>query len=658
MSRRVTVGILVTLLSLFLPPAACPSAFAASGAEAAIAVAGNRHIDASMIRSHFHAGADGRFDAAALDAALKSLYATGLFQDVTVSRDGDRILVKVVENPTIERMAFEGNKKIKDEDLKKTVQSKAGGPLARAGVHGDAERIIELYRQRGYFAVRVDPKTIRARDERVNLVFEITEGDKLVVRQILFIGNNAYAANKLKGEIKSGETNLLSFLLDNDVYNADRIEGDLDLLRRFYLAHGYADVRVHSAASYETDRKGIVLTFAIEEGPRYRLGRVEVVSDLKAVDAAALNRYLRTQAGETYNADAVNKTVEDATIGLAKSGEPFAAVLVRSERVPASAASANAGGDRAGIINLVYAVEPGKRVYVERIDIHGDTKTRDAVIRREFDFGEGDGYNRALVERAERRLKALGYFKSVKIATQPGSAPDRIVIDVTVEEDQTGNFYISGGYSTAGGALASVTVGDANFLGTGDIARVSVTYGQYVRGFDLSFTDPYALGPRLSLGVDLFGKETLAGSYQSFDSTVYGAKVSLGAPLTEELGMQWNYSIYNQSVRSIRRRAHPRCPLCRRRRPVRCGCPRSAPASPTARSTIRRTRRAACACRPTTSLPASAAPPNSPAPPRTRATTTKSSATWSAWRGRRPATPRPGAGSRCRCSTASSAGRS
>ena len=204
MSRRVTVGILVILLPLFLPPAACPSAFAASGAEAAIAVAGNRHIDASMIRSHFHAGADGRFDAAAVDAALKSLYATGLFQDVTVSRDGDRILVKVVENPTIERMAFEDNKKIKDEDLKKAVQSKAGGPLTRAVVHGDAERIIELYRQRGYFAVRVDPKTIRARDERVNLVFEITEGDKLAVRQILFIGNNAYAANKLKGEMTPG----------------------------------------------------------------------------------------------------------------------------------------------------------------------------------------------------------------------------------------------------------------------------------------------------------------------------------------------------------------------------------------------------------------------------------------------------------------------
>jgi outer membrane protein insertion porin family len=547
MPRRTTVGIVLVLLCL-LSLAASPRAFAAGALEGTTAVAGNRQIDASMISSHFHAGADGRFDAAALDAALKSLYATGLFQDVTVSREGERILVKVVENPTIERMAFEGNKKVKDEDLKKAVQSRAGGPLARAVVHSDAERIIELYRQHGYFAARVDPKTIRARDERVNLVFEIREGEKLAVRQILFVGNNAYAANKLKGLIKSGESNLLSFLLSNDIYDADRIEGDIGLLRRFYLAHGYADVRVRSAASYQADQKGIVLTFAIEEGPRYRLGRVEIVSDLKTVDAAALDRYLHTQVGETYNADAVNKTIEDATIGLAKNGEPFAAVLVRSERVPPSATRTNAGEAGAGTINLVYAVEPGKRVYVERIDIHGDTKTRDVVIRREFDFGEGDAYNRALVERAERRLKALGYFKSVKIATQPGSAPDRIVIDVTIEEDQTGNFYVSGGYSTAAGPLATVTVGDANFLGTGDIAKVSVTYGEYVRGFDLSFIDPYALGPRLSLGVDLFGKETLAGSYQSFDSTVYGAKVSLGTPLTEELGMQWNYSIYNQNV--------------------------------------------------------------------------------------------------------------
>jgi outer membrane protein insertion porin family len=547
MSRRVTVATLVVFASLLLSFAACPRAFAASAAESAITVTGNRHIDAAMIRSHLHAGTDGHFDAAALDAALKSLYATGLFQDVTVSRDGDHVLVKVVENPTIERMAFEGNKKIKDEDLKKAVQSRAGGPLARAVVHDDAERIIELYRQHGYFAVRVDPKTIRAREERVNLVFEIKEGDKLAVRQILFIGNGAYAANKLKSVIKSGESNLLSFLLGNDVYKADRIEGDLDLLRRFYLAHGYADVRVRSAASYEADKKGIVLTFVIEEGPRYRLGRVEVVSHLKSVDAAALNRFLRTQPGDTYNADAVTKSVEDATLGLAKNGQPFAAVLVRSERLPPSA-SPSSGGDATGIINLVYAVEPGKRLYIERIDIHGDSKTRDEVIRREFDFGEGDAYNPALVERAERRLKALGYFKSVKFGTQPASAPDRVVVDVTVEEDQTGYFYISGGYSTQAGPLATITVGDANFLGTGDIARMSLTYGEYVRGFDLSFTDPYALGPRLSLGVDLFGKETLAGSYQSFDSTVYGAKISLGTPLTEELGMQWNYSIYNQNV--------------------------------------------------------------------------------------------------------------
>jgi outer membrane protein insertion porin family len=548
MSRRVTVGILSLSLSVVLAVAPCPRARAASSTESVLVVAGNRHVDTALIRSHFHAGADGGFDAAALDAAMKSLYGTGLFQDVTIARQGDRIVVKVIENPLVEKVAFEGNKKIKDDDLKKVARSKAGGPLSRAVVHDDAERIVELYRQRGYFAVRVDPKTIRARDERVNLVFEIKEGDKLAVRQIIFSGNAAYPANKLKGVIKTGETNFLSFLLDNDIYDADRIENDLDLLRRLYLARGYADVRVSSAASYEADKKGIVLTYAIEEGPQFRFGRVEVISNLKSVDAAALNRYLRMQPGDIYNADAVNRTVEDATLGLAKNGEPFAAVLVRSEHLPPRSPSRYGGEDGLGIINVVYAVEPAKRVYVERIDIHGDTKTRDEVIRREFDFLEGDAYNRALLERAERRLKALGYFKSVKIATQPGSAPDRVVVDVTVEEDQTGNFYISGGYSTAAGPVAELTVGDRNFLGTGDIARASLTYGQYVRGFDLSLTDPYALGHGLSLGVDLFGKEILAGSYQSFDSTVYGAKLSLGTPLSEELGVQWNYAIYNQSV--------------------------------------------------------------------------------------------------------------
>jgi outer membrane protein insertion porin family len=535
MLGRVAIAVLCLVLCGVMTPGAFERAEAAPPADSVIAVAGNRHTDAAMIRSHFHADTGG-MDAAALDAALKSLYATGLFEDVRISRDGDRIVVTVVERAAIDKIAFEGNKKIKDEDLKKAVQSRAGGPLSHALVHDDVTHIIELYRQHGYFEVRVDPKTI-ARKERFDLVFEIKEGDKLAVRQTEFAGNAAYPSNKLKGVIKTGETNFLSFLLNNDNYDADRIENDCELLRRFYLAHGYADVRVRSNASYDDAKKGVVVSFTIDEGAQYHLGRVDIVSNVKSVEVDSLRSHLRVQSGETYDADAVNKTAEDLAMALAKSGAPFATALPRSERVPEQRT-----------INLVYTVEEGKRLYVERIDIHGNSKTRDDVIRREFEFVEGDAYNRALVDRGKRRLEQLGYFKTVKIGTQPGSAPDRVVVDVTLDEQKTGEFFVSGGYSAADGASATITVGDTNFLGTGDTARASATLGQYVRGFDVSFTDPYALGPRLSPGVDLFGKESLANSYQSYDSTLYGAKILAGTPISDQLGVSWSYAIYNQGI--------------------------------------------------------------------------------------------------------------
>jgi outer membrane protein insertion porin family len=548
MPRRVAGAFLCLFLFGLLVFVPCRSARAAAATDSLITVTGNRHSDADMIRAFFHAAADGTLDAAALDAALKSLYGTGLFRDVNIARDGSRILVTVVENPTIDRLAFEGNKKIKDEDLKKAVQSKAGGPLARALVRDDVVRIAELYRQHGYFEVRVDPKTIATRNERASLVFEIKEGEKLAVRQVQFAGNSAYPSNKLKGVIKSGETNVFSFLLNNDVYDADRIESDLDLLRRFYRDHGHADVHVGMAANYEADKKGVVVTFTIDEGPQYRFGRVDVVSNVKSIDAASLCSSLRTQSGEIYDAGAVDKTVEDIAMSLAKSGAPFAIALSRSERVPPSYPPPHAGESGVGVINLVYTIVDDKRLYVERIDIHGNNKTREDVIRREFDFVEGDAYNRALMDRGERRLKQLGYFKTVKIAAQPGSAPDRVVIDVAVEEDKTGTFSVMGGYSSADGVSGTITVGDTNFFGTGDIANASATIGQYTRGFDLSLTDPYALGQHLALGGELFGKETFASPYQSYNSTFYGAKIIATAPLNDQLSVSWSYSIYNQAL--------------------------------------------------------------------------------------------------------------
>lgn len=526
----------------WLAAAACAGAAAAGGAEQdpAITVIGNRHIGADMIRSFFHAAPDGQYDAAARDAALKALYASDLFTDVKISHEGNRILVVVVENPTIGVVAFEGNRKVKDADLKGQVQSKANGPMSRELIQSDVVRILDLYRAHGYFNAQVVPKTIegkRGDNGRVNLVFEIKEGEKLAVKDIAFTGNSAFSQVKLRGVVKTGISNPLSFLLDNDIYDADRIENDQDLVRRFYLAHGYPDVRVSSAARYDAGKNGAIVTFKIDEGPQYRFGKVGIESHLKTVDGGALRDNLRTQSGNIYDADAVTKSVEALAIALARRGEPFASVVPRIER----------HADRR-IVDVAYRIEQGKRVYIERIQIHGNTKTRDEVIRREFDVGEGDAYNRALVDRGERHLKALGYFNSVKIAAAPGSAPDRVVLDVAVEEKQTGNFWISGGYSTSDGFLASVTISDTNFLGTGDIAKTTLTYGQYARGFDLAFTDPWFLGQRLSVGGELFGRQTFANSNQAFNTSLYGAKLSAGTPITDNLGVTWSYSIYNQGI--------------------------------------------------------------------------------------------------------------
>ena len=561
---------------------AAASAGADEPTDSRIAVSGNQHVDAGMIRSFFHVLPGKPFDPTALDAAVKALYATGLFSDVNIRRQGDGVLVTVTENPTIVRIAFEGNKKVKDAELKKDLHSKESGPLSRFFVQADVERLIEVYRQHGYFQVQITPETINAKGgtkpdaktdasaanarghkrpdhaesardvgkaglgkrdfgERVNLVFQIKEGDKLAVRRIAFAGNRAFPAYKLTGVIKTGKTNILSFLLDNDIYNADRIDNDCDLLRRFYRDHGYADVTVRSSASYDASLKGVVLTYTLDEGPPYRFGKVAIDTQLNTVDAASLRRYLRMQSGGIFDADAINKTTDDLTMALARNGQPFARAEPRTTRMPPAA-----GGT--GIIDLAYSIEQGERLYVERIQIHGNTKTQDDVIRREFDFGEGDAYNKALVDRAERRLKALGYFKTVKIESGRGSAPDRVVLDVNVQEQDTGNFFISGGYSTMTGLMASVTVSDSNLLGTGYSGKASVTWGQYAEGFDVGLTDPYFLGQRMPAGVELFANETVGNVNQSFNSTVYGAKLSLGTPLTDQLGVNWTYSIYNQSV--------------------------------------------------------------------------------------------------------------
>ena len=505
----------------------------------AITVEGNRRVEADTIRSYFRTGPGERLDTARIDAALKALIGTGLFQDVRINPvGGGRIVVTVVENPVINRVAFEGNKKAKDEQLQGEVQSKPRGTFSRATVQTDVSRIIEVYQRSGRYDVRVEPKVIELPNSRVDLIFEINEGDKTGVRKLIFVGNRNYSDGRLKDVIKTSESNFLSFLKTTDIYDPDRIEADRDLLRRFYLKHGFADIRIVSAVGeYDPERKGFIVTFTIEEGDIYRFGTVDIQSNISVVDAASLRGKLRAGPGDVYNAEAVEKTVEDVTIEIAKRGYPFAAVRPRGER--------NYEGK---VVNVVYVIEEGPRSYVERINIRGNTRTRDYVIRREFDFSEGDPFNRALVERAERRLKNLNYFKQVKVTNEPGSAPDRVVINVDVEEQSTGEFSVAGGYSTADGFVGEVSIGERNLLGRGHVARAGVTYGSRARGFDLSFVEPYLFGYRLAFGLDFFHKETTSAQYVSYLSKTTGGGFRFGIPLTENLSTQLRYSLYQQEI--------------------------------------------------------------------------------------------------------------
>ncbi len=504
-----------------------------------IVVEGNRRVEADTIRSYFRLGPGQRLDAAKIDEAYKALFATGLFQDVVITTAGGRLLVRVVENPVINRVAFEGNKKVKDEQLTTEVQSKPRGTLSRPTVQADVQRIVEIYRRNGRFDVRVVPKFIELPNNRVDLVFEINEGEKTGVRKIIFVGNNTFGDQRLKDEIKTNETlPILNFLQSADIYDPDRIEADRDLIRRFYLKKGFADVQVVSAvAVYDPDRKGFTITFTIEEGPRYRFGTVVIQSNVAAIEAASLYSRLRVSAGAVYNAEAVEKSVENLAIEAARRGYPFSTVRPSGDRDREKA-----------VINLVFNVDEGPRIYVERINVRGNIRTRDWVIRREFDVAEGDAYNRALIDRAERRLKNLNYFKSVKITNEPGSAPDRIVINVDVEELSTGELSLSGGYSTADGFMAEVSIGERNLLGNGQYARASIQYGQRARGFEISYLEPFFLGYRLAAGIDVYAKQTLASSYYSYDNRTVGMALRTGFALSEEFGMQLRYNVYRQEI--------------------------------------------------------------------------------------------------------------
>ena len=512
-----------------------------------VVVQGNNRVETETIRSFVTLAPGESYTPARIDQAIKDLYATGLFSDVRVRRQGAGIAVSVVENSLINRVTFAGNSKVKTEVLVGEVQSRSRGPFSQSMVDQDVARVREIYSRSGRAAASVNADIVPQADGRVDVAFTIKEGGKTGVASINFQGNSAYSAGKLKGVMATTESNFLSFLQSSDVYDPERISSDLESIRRFYLKNGYADFRVvSSGAEIVSVKNGYVISIVVDEGPRYSVAAVDVESRISDVNTDQLRGAVVTRTGQTYNAQDVEKSVDAINREVARRGYAFAQVRPRGERDPATQT-----------VKIVYSVEEGPRVYVERIVVRGNTRTRDYVVRREFDLGEGDAYNKASVDRAERRLKNLGFFKSVRISNEPGSAPDRVIINVDVEDQATGSFSIAGGYSTSEGFLAEVALQETNFLGRGQYVRIAVSNGQKSRGGEFSFTEPFFLDRRLSAGFDLFTKFTDTTSYSRYQSRNTGFTLRMGVPITEEFSIGTRYTAYQQKIRIPNSASYP-----------------------------------------------------------------------------------------------------
>ena len=524
LSRLARKAVLVAALALI-----APAAFAQN-----VSVTGNHRVDSETIQSYFTGT-----DEAAINKGVKDLYATGLFSSVRiVSRGGGRLVLAVSENNVINRVAFEGNSKLKTEQLSGEVQSKSRGPYSQAQVDADIERIKDAYRRAGRAASKVTARTVDLPNGRLDVVFTIDEGDKTGVKTINFAGNQVYSSRKLRDLMQTTEMNFLSFFKTSDVYDPDRIASDLELIRRFYLKNGYADFRVvGSDAQFDAAQGGYIITITVEEGPQYTIGSVDVDSHIANVDSAALRSFLRLSVGQIYNGDLVEKTTDALTKEILRRGYAFSQVRPRGDRDPATRT-----------VRIVFVIDEGPRVYIERIVIRGNTRTREYVIRREFEIGEGDAYNRVLIDRAEKRLNGLGYFKKVRITNEPGSSPDRVVVVVDVEDQSTGSLSLSGGFSTSDGLIAEVAVTETNFLGRGQYVRLSVTEGQRARGVEFNFTEPYFLGQRLAAGFDLFAKKTDVSQYSYYDNFITGGTLRLGLPVTDEVTFSPRYSLYRSQI--------------------------------------------------------------------------------------------------------------
>ena len=539
--KRLLAVVVVTLLTWGTAQPILAQPVPMGGRISEIRVEGLQRIEPETVLSYLTIKAGDSFDTDRIDSSLKALFNTGLFADVSLRRDADALIIQVAENPIINRLAFEGNDIIERAALEKELQLRPRVVYTRTRVQSDVKRILDLYRRQGRFAATVEPKVIQQSQNRVDLIFEINEGPATKVRQITFIGNRRYSDSRLQSVIDTQGSHWFSFLTGDDVYDPDRLQNDRELLRKFYYAHGYADFRVVSAVAELTqDRKDFFVTFTVEEGERYKFGPSNIMTKLSDLDPEKLRPYLTYNEGDWYNADRVESSINKFTDAVGSLGYAFVDIRPRSER------------DRDNqLISLTYEINEGPRVYVERIDIRGNSRTEDKVIRREFRLIEGDAFNTAKLNRSRQRIRGLQFFKVLDVRQVEGSAPDKTVLQVNVEEQSTGSFNIGGGFSSSSGPIAIVQVSERNLLGKGLRGTARLMIGTIVQEGQLSFTDPYFLDRNLTAGFDLTDTTRNKVGSIAFEEKKTGLQLRTGFAYNDSLSQGINYNIRQSKIRNV-----------------------------------------------------------------------------------------------------------
>ncbi len=523
-----------------LDRAAAQQSILSGGIIKEIRVEGMQRIEPETVRSYMRVNPGDRFDPIRLDKSLKNLFSTGLFADVTLRREGDALIVSVVENPIINRIAFEGNDRLDDDTLSSEVTLRPRVVFTRTKAQHDTQRLLEIYRRSGRYAATVEPKVIQLPQNRVDLVFEINEGPTTRIESINFIGNRVFSDSSLRDEITTTESAFWRFFSSSDTYDPDRLTFDRELLRRYYLREGYADFRVVSVvAELLPDREGFIVTFTVEEGERQIFGKIDITTTLKNLDPELLHEDIVSEEGEWYNAEEVSKTIENLTDVVGNLGYAFVDIRAETERDLENR-----------LIHVTYDIQEGPKVYVERIDIQGNTRTLDQVVRREFRLVEGDAFNTAKLRRSRQRVRNLGFFRTVDVANQQGSTPDRTIITVDVEEQSTGDLTFGAGFSTSAGPIGSVGIRERNLLGRGQDLRVNGTLSGEQSQISVSFTEPYFLGRNLSAGIDAF-RILNQSDEQTFDLDRIGGSLRAGFSWSEDLRQVVRYTLERQEIADV-----------------------------------------------------------------------------------------------------------